>query len=372
MRIGTMTWLYNGNYGTVLQAYALHKCLLSQNYDNILINYKPSTKTKIFNLIKSRNSLGLVIEKIKNARVRKLTGNAHALVQRDLNFKEFLSNIKLTEVYRSPDELKEVVGMFDIYVCGSDQIWSPILLNPLFYLSYVDDKYKKIAYAPSFGMSHIPDNKKDKIKELLLRFDHISIREKQGQKVIKELINKEVPVLLDPTLLLGKDSWDLIAKPNNIDEPYILCYFLSENKAYWETVRRLAALTNYRVVIVPVTAEAYKEDGVLQEEAGPAEWVGLIKNASLIITDSFHGSIFSILYYKDFFVFKRFSDEKSTSQNSRIYNLLDMFDLKERLIDSSTRIKIDDIPIDNYKNVHEKILCEREKSIKWIKNAIEK
>lgn len=371
MKIGTMTWLHNGNYGSILQAYALQKFLISNGYDNTLINYKPDIKSKIINLIKNRNSLLLFIEKLEANKVKMACTDLAALDEKKKKFESFLnSNCILTEPYTNPSELLKANGMFDTYICGSDQIWSPMLFNPLYYLSYVDNKYKKIAYAPSFGVSKIPKKKQYAISKLLRTFDHISIREQQGAAIVNNFIGKTTSVVLDPTVLLDRDEWDSIVAKVNISTPYILCYFLGEKSEYWKSVEKLANLMNYRIVIIPVNADAYKQKHELMISTGPAEWVNLIKNASLICTDSFHGCLFSIIYTKDFYVFKRFSDKKATSQNSRVYNILNMVGLKNRLIDDECNISKSEVPIRNYDIVQNILNRERIKSKEWLFTAL--
>ncbi|MFQ7001827.1 MAG: polysaccharide pyruvyl transferase family protein [Clostridium sp.] len=372
MKIGIMTWLYNNNYGTVLQAYALQKKLRLKGYDCTLINYRANTKAKIKNFIISKNSYKLIFEKIEAYFAKK--NNPKKLEERFRKFNDFLiENCNLSKLYTSPKNLNELNDIFDIFICGSDQIWSPNLFNNIYYFSYVNNEKKKISYAPSFGVSSIENKKKSaRIKELLERYDKISVREEQGANIIEELIGKNVSVVLDPTLLLSEKEWsDLLIKPNE-KEKYILCYFLGDKEIYWKKVDEIRRLTGYKVIVIPVHENSYRKDYELSISAGPREFLGLIKNAELVCTDSFHGSIFSINFRKDFFVFKRFSDDKVISQNSRIYNILNMLGLNDRLINENKRLSYNNIVISNYDEVHEKLNIEKNKSISWLIEAIEK
>ncbi|MFR7511687.1 MAG: polysaccharide pyruvyl transferase family protein, partial [Muribaculaceae bacterium] len=190
-KIGILTWLHNENYGSVLQGYALQKFLIDEGFDAEHIDYNASIKTKVLNLIKNRNSLKLFIEKWNFYQIKKVCKNPNLLKMRSHRFNDFkVKNMRLSERYTNPEELKGTNGKYDIYISGSDQIWSPMLLNPVFYLSFVEDKYKKIAYAPSFGVSSIPEIKKNKIAEMLNKYDRISVREEQGTKIVNQLTGR--------------------------------------------------------------------------------------------------------------------------------------------------------------------------------------
>ncbi|MBU5486781.1 polysaccharide pyruvyl transferase family protein [Clostridium sp. MSJ-8] len=367
MKIATMTWIYNGNYGTVLQAYALQKMLNDKGYETNLINYRASTKSKIKNFFKSKNSYSLFIQKAKSVIFKSKSNSSIDYKLRNKRFMDFLNNeCSLTKLYSNPEDLKELNDIYDVFICGSDQIWSPNFFNEIFYLSYVDENRKKIAYAPSFGVSSITNKKKNKIKALLERFDYISVREKQGADIVKELTNKNVEVVLDPTLLLSEEQWEKVAISPNIEEPYILCYFLSDNDFYYKTVEKLEEETGYKVISIPVTADSYNTMYDKYPAAGPQEFLGLIKNAALVCTDSFHGSIFSINFKRDFYVFKRFSDDSISSQNSRIYNILNLLQANDRLFEEGKKITREGIKITNYNEIYDKLLAVREKSIKWL------
>lgn len=367
MKIATMTWIYNGNYGTVLQAYALQKMLNDRGYETNLINYRASTKSKIKNFFKSKNSYSLFIQKARSIIFRSKSSSSIDYKLRNKRFMDFLNDeCSLTNLYSDPESLKELNDIYDVFICGSDQIWSPTFFNEIFYLSYVDDNKKRIAYAPSFGVSSIEEKKKKKIKKLLDKFNYISVREKQGADIVKELTGKNAEVVLDPTLLLSEEQWSKVAVNPNIEEPYILCYFLSDNDFYYSTVERLVEETGYRVVSIPVTSDSYNTDYDKYPDAGPQEFLGLIKNAALVCTDSFHGTIFSVNFKRDFYVFKRFSDESSSSQNSRIYNILNLLNANDRLFGEGKEIYKDDIKIKNYSEIYDNLLKLRKSSTDWL------
>lgn len=220
MKIAILTWLHNGNYGTLLQAYALQRFLRREGYDVSNINYKPSTIEKAKNLIKCHNSFSLFKEKF-DGYLSKKQGQPELLCQRNKAFEQFLSkNFNLTKQYSKPNELTELSGKYDAYICGSDQIWSPMLLNPVYYFNFLSENERRYAYACSFGVSEIPSKKMKIIREYLEKFVEISVREKTGVKIVKTLIGKNVSMNVDPTLLLEHEEWNELAVNPHINGRY--------------------------------------------------------------------------------------------------------------------------------------------------------
>lgn len=332
-----MTWLHNGNYGTVLQAYALQRYLRNCGYDVRNIDFNATSSEKVKNLIRCGNSPKLFLEKFDIARMKK-AADPEKMAIRERRFQVFLdTNFNLTKRISSYEALKDYAESYDTYICGSDQIWSPALLNPPYYFDFVADRKKKIAYACSFGVSNIPEKKQAVIRPLIQRYDHISVREQNGQKIVKDLIRADVPTTVDPVFLLDSIDWDAVAAEDVVKGDYVFAYFLTYNKTYIETAIKTAKQLGVKLVMVPATREEYGIDAELVQDAGPAEWVSLIKNAKMVLTDSFHGCVFSIIYGKPLLIFKRFSDESKGSQNSRIYTLVEQYGLEgniARLYDS--------------------------------------
>ena len=374
MKVAKMTWLYNGNYGSVLQALALQKFLENNGVDIIDLNYNASAPTKLINWFVNRNSVELMLGKIKEAKSNKNICTDERFKIRANRFTEFKNkNIKMTKLCRTNSQLKEIAEKYDVFICGSDQIWSPALLNPMFYLSFVDEKKKKISYAPSFGVIETSKFKKKKIAKLLKRFDDISVRETQGQELVKELIGKGVTVQVDPTMLLKKMQWEEYTDKEALEkEKYIFCYLLTPNEEYIESVRKFAEKKGYKVVIVPTIKGPFNTGFEEIPEAGPSEWLNLIKNAEYVFTDSFHGCIFSTIFEKEVFLFKRFSDDSKKSENSRIYTLTKWLGIEDHLIDKNNIKDIYYLNIINYERVNKLVEEKASESAKWLMDTLKK
>jgi len=366
MKLGIVTWFHYINYGTALQAYALQKFLKSKGYYCVLINYIPKNETFI-EKIKSGNYRKKIVSKIEYYRFKSLKYDVKKKIdERKALFKSFLDKyIDFTNKIQSREDLYKLNENIDCFICGSDQIWNPENLNGVYFLDFVDNKRKKISYAPSFGVMHIPKSKKKKIQNWINRFDKLSIREEDGANILKTLVQKQkhVEVVVDPTLLLSKFDWEECMVNPHSQEEYILCYFLGDRKEYWDAVENFENLTKYKVVVIPVKFNSFNKNYDIRISVGPEEFIGLIRNAKLILTDSYHGIIFSLIFGKDFYAFKRFNDRRKDSQNSRVYNILKMCDLEERLIDNNFYDNCNfNIHIDKYEQVYKILLNKIENS----------
>lgn len=369
-KIAIMTWLYNGNYGTVLQAYALHTFVKNAGYDVENINYKSSLKTKLKNWIVNKNSPALFVGKFKE-KFSKTDSVANE--KRNENFSDFLkSNIKLTELASSPDELLKFGNNYDAFICGSDQIWSPYLMNPPYFLSFVPDNKPKIAYAPSFGVTSTYAKKEKMICDFVKRFDYVSVREKQGSDFLKRITGRDYPVMVDPTMLLERKDWEKCIGDRIEKEKYIFCYMLTYNQKYVNAVKEYADKNKLKVILIKKDIGFENTGFTIVEDAGPQQWLNYIKYAENVFTDSFHGAIFSIIYHKELVLFKRFSDKSGASQNSRIYTLTEMLNIKDRIVDEASLDKIGNMSAVDFEKTDCIMQTNAKKSGDWLLDALEK
>lgn len=276
---------------------------------------------------------------------------------------------KFLRIEKNFKDIEDISSKFDVYICGSDQIWSSHnQFNPYYYLGYT--KKKKIAYAPSTGTGKCSDEYKQNTKPFLEEITHISVREESGAQLLSSFINQQITVVLDPTLLLTSDDWDKVENKIEIDTPYILCYFLTPNKWYVDFVKKYAITHNIQIKIFNTNPE-YKKLGFDVVEAGPSEFISYIKKAEKIFTDSYHASIFSIIYHKDFVTFKRFEDNGKNDQNSRIADLFNKLGMNHYFIGKEQLDIIETLYIPDYTIIDEKISVLKAKSIEYLKHSIE-
>ena len=243
-------------------------------------------------------------------------------------------------------KLTEKCKDYSSVLVGSDQLWLPVNVVADYYtLNWVPDNVNKISLATSFGVSTVPDKYKESYKKFLNRIENLSVRESAGVKLVSELSNKEATLVCDPTLLLTKQEWMEIQQEERIiKDKYILCYFLGNNIEHRKFAERLKEKTGYKIVSLNHADEYVKYSDIFADETpyniGPAEWINLIRNAEYVCTDSFHGTVFSLINNTKFFTFERYSNKNSkVSTNSRIYSLLEIVNLKERILSGTENVE---------------------------------
>lgn len=317
------------NAGASLQAYALMKYLQNQNYDVKIIDYKPDY-LKHYRLCNINPKFDKnILTRVIYLSLRLPKRIIRLLDKRKLNYDRFTKK-KLCvtkETYCSNEQLRDNLPEADIFIAGSDQIWNPVLDNgkdPAFYLDFVPDNKKKIAYAGSFSVSELPKELKNTISGYLKKFDALSVRETSAVNIISDLGINDVEAVLDPVFLLGIDEWRKICIPLKT-EKYVLIYDFdwSENiKLLAKKVAEERGIKIYSVLNCDYADKCF-------DDIGPDGFVSLVSNAELVISNSFHATAFSIIFNKPFFVFRR-----SWGINTRIEDLVNLFGLSDRLIDS--------------------------------------
>ncbi len=363
-KIAIMTWHSYDNYGSVLQVYALRKKIRDFGYKKVdVINYLPHTrKVKLKKRITFKNLKRKLFSKKQN--IQKLTE------QRASKYTYFRKKfLAYTEKCNDETDLFLLNDQYDKFICGSDQIWAPTVFDKNYFLDFVSNDSKKIAYAPSIGLSSI-DNKyvRENMGKLINKFECLSIREEQGKKIIKNITDKNAEVVLDPTLLLEKDEWNQEFNLKGDKGKYILYYCLGNNKNNYKTAKKIAEKLRKELKVIPTDILDYKKEKI--ENCGPEEFLKLIYNAYMVITDSFHGTIFSINFNVPFIAFKRFKDNKF-SQNSRIYNILKKVNLENRIYNNNMKYFLENPSVD-FSNSNKIIEAERKKSIDFLQKSIQK
>lgn len=356
MKVGILTFQDAHNYGAVLQAYALKKYLKSLGLDARIINYhhrdipngfprkRKIEKNSVLNIYKH-----LYSKKAHYLRWERFEGFIYELIDKD------------KKVYNHESELSKLD--IDVWVSGSDQIWNSDITNGLnkgFFLEF-DTKGKKVTYAVSMGIDKLDEKYEEEFKNYINKIDYISVREDTLKEYISNFTDKPVKKVVDPTLLLNESDYEELYLNRIIKDNYLLIYTLGPDDRLKVVAEKIAKERNLKIVEI----NDYKKPNYFCKQisnAGPHEFVTLFKDASYVITNSFHGTIFSIINNKEFITFTRLN------RNSRMESLLGMAGLNDRLIS-----KVDEInnikPID-YKEVKKRMEKEINFSKEFIKEAI--
>lgn len=370
-KAAVITFHASHNYGSVLQAYAL-QTLLTQLVGNCeIINLRTERQKDLYTVFTKRKGLKYCLKNLTHALYY------FALKQKYNRFNQFITEqLKTTsQIYLSLDDLQNESFNYDYYICGSDQIWNP---NPVdfdwsYYLPFVK-KGKKISYAPSFGpIGKIPNEEiRTRIADYLASFDSLSVRELKSQQIVQELSHKEVPIVLDPTLLLTPADWEYLLQDKKYknekykNKDYILLYTLYANP---QIISLTKFFSRYFKMPIVITNFSNQYDVLTpfkkQYDVGPIEFLTVLKNAKIVLTSSFHGTVFSILFNKPFFTFEG-------NKDARIHNLLSLTDLTNRSINSNNVLNQLEHTYDiDFERAQKLLENEKNKSLAYLRNALE-
>ncbi len=358
-KIAILTWHYYNNFGSALQAYALQEAVKEINPNVEVLNYQ--------NKLYSGKPIMRIIQKVDF-----LYNFVCSLFNRKRSYKFYHFRKKYlhqTKLFQDKDELRKAVTKYQSVIVGSDQIWAPNVFDSIYMLDFADgEKTHKISYAASIGLDEIPDDLSTIYQKLLSDFSFISVRESQGQKLLKDKCNTDARVVLDPTLLINVEQYKKIMLPvNSLADKYVFCYFLNENNEYGNQVKEYAK--KYGLKIYGFSANP-KDEAWLNSLAtlSPREFLWVIDKANTVFTDSYHGTIFSLLFHKEFFVFERFTNDDPICQNSRIRQLCDTFNISGRILangKSFTQCENYD-----YNFFNKKLIEEKKSSFDFLREAL--
>jgi len=348
------------NYGAMLQAYALKETLKELDVDASFVNYENKKILSDYKLIKTNSlksffsSLWYMPRNLKRKRSFKSFGDTYL----DTN----------TKKYYSKEEIVQDIDNKDIFIAGSDQIWNPALtggLSDIYTLNFSKENNNKIIYGASLGNEELLQKYADDFREKLSDLQYISVREKSIIKPLETICNKDIEQVVDPTLLLKKEKWDeLIQKNNNLNlskEKYILVYTLFEDKEITRIVNCISDLTGYKVVHFR-KYNAYKNELKSLYTQGPVDFINAFKNAKYVVTNSFHGTVFSIIYERKFY------SVLPNERGGRIKDLLLELGLENRIIENKKDLDLN-LDID-YLQVKNKIDILSSKSKDFLKKGL--
>ena len=368
-KIGILTFSFSTNPGSVLQAYALQETISKLgNYDPHIINYQ---KTSAGKPVFGKTVFCEPIYKWTPKKILRWTALVLGYPLRIRKYTKFFNNYyKGYPTARCErNELSKLVSIYDKFVVGSDQVWNIESYNVdnTYFLDFVDDNSKKIAYAASFGSFDFSNSTKETISPLISNFSSISVREIYGVQAVKELASKEATLVLDPSLLMDKTQYSSLAVSPKIKEKYIFLYLRSDAPQLEKYANALAK--HYGCTVIKVLRHwKYNKSNKPEAALSPFEWLGYIKNADFVVTNSFHGICFSLIFEKQFFV--DLLETGSVNTNPRIQSILELFELNNRNI--STIDDFNSLKDIDYIKLNQVIDEKRKSSISYLKNALER
>lgn len=383
--IGLVTCYFHHNYGSMLQAYATEMIMQQMGlpYQTIAckapITYMEGNKLLYIAKKLLIGDWKMRLGKMKIEREKKKNPTfAKNWEVRNKAFDEFADTYFHVSPYcKNREELLKMADNYSAFLVGSDQLWRTDSVEHGYYtLEWVPDHIRKIAYSTSIGVKEVPWFQVEKNKRFMNRFDHIALREQSACDLVYKLTGRNVQVVLDPTLLFTGEQWMGIQQKEPLtDGKYIFCYLLGNNPAQREFIRQVKAKTGYKIVALQHLDDYIPSDEGFADEApyvGPREFLNYIRNAEYVFTDSFHCSVFSILYKKNFFTFSRFAEGAKQSTNTRIDNLLHIAGLENRRMNTDKTVDAVVKFNGGFEGVDDRLNALRKSSMDYLYKAFER
>lgn len=354
MKVGILTFPHSPSLGAMLQMGSLYHVIEEMGHDVEIINY---VSAKVNHQQKAPLTAKLIAIRLLSALFLKSAKPS---------YQEFESKMKMfpEQPISDTSEMNRISGHFDRIIVGSDQVWNPVVtghdLN--FYLEFCNDSRKKASYAASFGYMHADAEYIDRISELLADFRFLSVRERDGQQIVKQLTGRDSELVLDPTLLVSADYLRTVMQPSDRKKKYVLFFCIKPSMKLYNTAKAYAEKYGYELVTIGGRMkDRFDPRKHPVYGTGPKEFLGLIDGAQCVFTNSFHGTAISVALHRGFFV------EFSSDTNSRLINLTEMLDLKQRVIGDGVpqEEKID------YQYVDKILEKERMISMRYLKTVLQ-
>ncbi|MBR3652696.1 MAG: polysaccharide pyruvyl transferase family protein [Bacteroidales bacterium] len=379
-KVGIITIVEVNNFGAELQAFATQNALQRLGYDAEIIDYPFYKNPRHKATQRSRPEFPIPINKRlaewlypKMARAKQFLHGNRLDEKRNERYAKFHhDNTRFSPEYPTIESLYAAKMDYDAYVVGSDQVWNPFNYSSLdpYFLRFAPTNKRKLSYASSFGVSTLPEYTRDYYHEALLGLDAISVREENALQMVKDVSGKKAQWVLDPTLLLtGKEWMQFATAVDDVPEKYVLIYEVTPCSYLKEFAVTVANELGLKIVRINREAVRQEEDEEVLNvmDAGPAEFIWLFGHASVILTNSFHGTAFSLIFNKAFYVVT----PARKRNNSRQESLLRMVGLEDRLIvEGAPMPNLKMISVD-YSRVNSLLDAQREKSISFLRNAID-
>ena len=333
MKVGIITIHKSPSYGGSLQAYALYQYIKRRGLDTEIIDLlRPTHRGYRYSIrfLQTRcrriDRLRMFLKALFN-----ISSKGESNFSYNDNFKVFNLNLTYSNPYKSVQSLFSHPPIYDIYITGSDQVWNPTQPNPVdpYFLAFVNKGFK-ISYAASVGVPDLLPHEKIKYKRWIEEYDFVSVREDEIKTYLEAFVNKTITRVADPTFLLDKAVWDnLCIKPSHKDN-YLLLFELNHNEELVQYCGRLSKEANLKLVVLgQMEPDSIDSSYKVVKNAGPCEFLGYIRDAEMVITDSFHATVFSIILgTNNFYTYIA----PGNNRGSRITNLLSVFNLKNHLL----------------------------------------
>ena len=372
MKAGLVTFYHIHHYGALLQAAATERAVETLGGACEIIDYFVNQDNSLF---RKPTGLGSAAADVHTAL------HYRALKSRYERFEKFSSDhLRISDHrFESLEELRNTVLPYDVILSGSDQIWNPKIFpdghfDPVFFGTFSEKR--KIAYAPSFGIPKVPEEMEAELRGYLEQFSHVSVRETQGQQIVREITGNEVPVVLDPTLLLTAEQWGAMANTpegypagkSDTCGGYILCYCINQPGPLAPYIQQLAKETGLPVVQLCGIRRKVHPKAQCILDAGPAEFLGLFQNAAYDCTNSFHGTVFSVQFQKPF-ITAGAPSELAAPERSRTFSILNRLGLTHRIIGKGdTAGLLDEV---DWVTVSQRLTEARQGSLDYLRAALE-
>lgn len=382
-KVGIVTLYHNNyNFGGLLQAYALPKVIKEHfGIEAEQIDYIPAEQETKINPNNNKISvLQYLYQLVYNFGIVFFDAiNKKNLYQRKQAFDRFMDEIPHSEIAYDYNTISKSLDQYRLFICGGDQIWNDYKEKQnikVYTLQFAPSYVKKIAYAPSMAILETTSDFNQIMRTGLNELDSVSIREKKSISLLELLTKKKINIVVDPVLLMTENEWECVARVSKKKDKYILCYLLGDSEEYREAVKKFARKMNKPILTFPhiflnVVRKCDLFFGDIHDyTSGPREFLGLIKKAEFVITDSFHACVFSMIFETPFVVFERNKICEKGNMNSRIYDFLEEYHLENQLVSEKELADMKEIPRIDFTYAHEHWKKRREESLKYLENAL--
>ena len=365
MKIGILTFPKMTSYGCSLQMYAMYRAVEQLGVEAEIINYRNE-------YMKARRHTSTGRSRIRVEAVLRVAATKTLHLRQILAFRRFEARMCQYPPQITTDKkvLAEAAKRYDGVICGSDQVWNPLITDTdlSFFLDFCPPAAKRIAYAPSFGISEFSEEFTEKIRPELERFRHLSVREPAGARYVEKLVNRKVATVLDPTFLIAPGEWEALEKKHPMaNGRYIFCFPVRNSAAVIKYARELAQKRGITLIVAEgnFIRKLRNKDRNMKYalDLSPEEWLYMLHHAEAVVTNSFHGAAFSIHYRKDFYL-----EGTYHNANSRLDQLMEICGLQDRVLRPDCKNWDDSIDFDA---VEARLRPARQESLAYLKQAVQ-